>query len=185
MKRFLSCLLALLMLLATASAENWDSLDVLACFYPVGQADGDAFLQKVDVSRQEGNVRISQCELGYDGRVLISRYAIRRMDATAPMGEMDETLGLRLLTWEEAAAFDELGYGNGETGFWTDNFWINGQCIGMPMLSSNYVNGSETPGEIVHTDIWRLDLIGGELAGETEAAAHRRAPCAGDLCAPR
>ncbi len=166
MKRLIAILFALLLLTSAACAETWDSLAALAPYYPVGQADGDAFMQKVDVSRTEGKIEISQCELGYDGRSLISRYTIRLLDADAPFGEIDEQTGLRLITWEEAETFDALGYGNGETGFWTDNFWLNGKCTGMAAFSSNYVTGSENPGEIVHTDIWRLDRLGVTLEGD-------------------
>lgn len=168
MKRWMAILFALLLLASAASAETWDSFEALSVFYPISQADGDAFMQKVDAEATEGRIRIRQCELGYDGRSLISLYTIQLLDADAPFGEIDEETGLRLITWDEAETFDALGYGNGDTGYWTDNFWINGQCVGMAAFSSNYVNGSVNPGEIVHTDIWRLDHLGVTLSGECE-----------------
>ncbi len=185
MKRLMACLMAVMLLLTAACAETWDSFDALAPFYPIGQADGDAFMQKVNAEETEGRIRIRQCELGYDGRSLISRYTIQLLDADAPFGEIDEESGLRLITWEEAETFDALGYGNGETGFWTDNFWIDGQCVGMAAFSSNYVTGSENPGEIVHTDIWRLDHLGVTLSGECEVTLPIGARPARETYAPR
>ena len=46
-------------------------------------------------------------------------------------------------------------------GWWIDDFWIDGRPVGdMPDGSGQYVTGTGVPGELIETDIWRLDNAG-------------------------
>ena len=44
--------------------------------------------------------------------------------------------------------------------WWIDTIWINGKAMDIPNGSQSGMTGSDVPGELVVTDVWRLDNEG-------------------------
>ena len=81
------------------------------------------------------------------------------------MGQVSPKTGERLISDEELDLLSEYN-----VGWWVDAFWINGQPMEMAGDSGSNDRGSENPGEIIHTEYWRLDNIDVELSGKVEIA---------------
>ncbi|MGN0745781.1 MAG: hypothetical protein ACI4ML_03795, partial [Aristaeellaceae bacterium] len=112
------------------------------------------------------NVEITIREAAYDGRTLFLQYSYRMLDVDKPLGNTDEYGQLREgLTgdmWEQL--YDH------NVGWWIDHFWVNGQCMDMADNSGAVESGTNTPGEILRTEYWRLDNLGVTLSGQVEIA---------------
>ena len=151
--------LALVLILAAAAfaATQWHVFDEIAHMTGEGTpVNADSIMQK-ELHRETVNgVEISILEAGYDGRTLLLRYSFRMPDvenAFDPDGISDE---------------DGRILSDHHVGWWRDEIRFNGESMNMPDGSENYRNGSEVPGEIIETDLWRLDAEGVTLEGPTE-----------------
>ena len=109
-------------------------------------------------------VEITIEEAGYDGRTLFLQYSYRFPGIDEPLGTVSKH-GERMLTEDDMALFEQYNLGR-----WVDAFWINGQPMEMAGDSGSNDRGSENPGEIIHTEYWRLDNIDVELSGKVEIA---------------
>ncbi len=107
-----------------------------------------------------GDAEIRVLEAAYDGISLFVSYSIRDLKADKPMGVDDDPSGLRLLTEEDMEAASRLN-----VGWWVDTIWIDGQPVGMPSMSGGLDVGTETPGEIVYSMLYRLDQENVYLSG--------------------
>ena len=112
------------------------------------------------------NVEITIREAAYDGRTLFLQYSYRMLDVDKPLGATDEFGQL-----QEGLTGDmwELLYDH-NVGWWIDHFWVNGQCMDMANNSGAVESGTNTPGEILRTEYWRLDNLDVELSGQVEIA---------------
>ena len=151
--------LALILVLAAAAiaATQWHVFDftshLTGAEMPV---NADSIMRK-ELHRETVNgVEISILEAGYDGRTLLLQYSFRMTDVDQifdPDGISDEDS--RLLA-------------DRHVGWWRDEIRINGESVNMPDGSESFRTGSEVPGEIIETDIWRLEAEGVTLEGPTE-----------------
>ena len=67
------------------------------------------------------------------------------------------------LNEQEITAFDHA-----PVGWWTDNLWINGQNVDMPGLSGGETWAGDENGEIVVSEMYRLDQVEAGQVGEIE-----------------
>ena len=119
------------------------------------------------------NVEITVREAGYDGRTLLLQYSYRMLDVDTPYGvTAGEMFGDRLPEGMTADMIVEGLNGTAEedleahhVGWWIDAIWFNGKQMDMPNNSGSVVSGSTVPGEIIHTEYWRLDNEGFSLNG--------------------
>lgn len=109
-------------------------------------------------------VEITIEEAGYDGRTLFLQYSYRFPGIDEPLGTVSRH-GERMLTDDDMALFEQYNLC-----WWVDAFWINGQPMEMAANSGSNDRGSENPGEIIHTEYWRLDNIDVELSDKVEIA---------------
>ena len=99
-----------------------------------------------------GDAEVKVVEAAYDGISLFISYSIRDLNATEPMGVDDDPSGMRLLTQEDYDQMAALG-----VGWWVDHIWIDGKSVDMPNMSGGIDAGTETPGEILYSMLYRLD----------------------------
>ena len=112
-----------------------------------------AAITQTDLAYEKiGDAEIKVLEAAYDGISLFVSYSIRDLNAQSPMGVADDPSGMRLLTQEDMDAIAKLN-----VGWWVDTIWIDGQPVGMPSMSGGLDVGTETPGEIVYSMLYRLD----------------------------
>ena len=151
--------LALILVLAAAAvaATRWHVFDFTSHLTGEGTpVNADSLMQKELHQETVNGVEIKILEAGYDGRSLLLRYSFRMPDvdrAFDPDGISDDDS--RLLS-------------DRHVGWWKDEIRFNGEPMGMPGGSESYRTGSEVPGEIIETDLWRLDAEGVTLEGPTE-----------------
>lgn len=69
----------------------------------------------------------------------------------------------RMLNEQEITAFDHA-----PVGWWTDNLWLNGQNVDMPGLSGGETWAGDENGEIVVSEMHRLDQVGVFLSGDVQ-----------------
>lgn len=158
----LALLIALILATVAVAAFHWRVFDDLWLFRTTPQ-NADDLMHSMLHQETVNNVEITIEEAGYDGRSLFLRYSYRMPDVDTPLG-MYRT--------------GETGPGVGEedmrllsernVGWWIDNIWFNGKCMDMPGGSGGDTSGSETPGELIETQIWRLDKEGIFLDGKVE-----------------
>lgn len=156
---------ALLLSAAALAAVHWRVFDSLPQLLGIQPTGADRAMQG-DLHRETVNgVEITVREAGYDGRTLLLQYTYRMPGVAQPLGEVQEGSPLRLLTQQELQLPAEHG-----VGWWIDHFWVNGQCVDMAPGSGSVAHGSDSPGEIVQTEYWRLDHLALALEGELEIA---------------
>ena len=165
--------LALLLTLAAgpAAAESpWDLRSFLAEMTDLGCPESAAALiRPIGHTETVNGVEITIREALYDGRILLLQYSFRLPEAEKPLGvtaaEVYEDWlpeGMTPDTWVYGVAegAEEMPAEHG-VGWWIDDFWIDGRPVGdMPDGSGQYVTGTGVPGELIETDIWRLDNAG-------------------------
>jgi len=155
-RRTLAFVLVLALLLGTAAiaAYHWNVFDALSHLTGRNPENASQVMQASLAQTTVNGVEITVSEAGYDGRTLFLRYSYRLPDAEEAFGVYNKdgqlTEGL------PEGAEEQLRQYN--VGWWTDNFWIDGQNMDMFGGSSGVVSGSEVPGEIIHTEYWRLDV---------------------------
>lgn len=158
-------LVAALMLGTVAyAATQWgifDSLsDLLGSQPPTADSVMAANLHQETVNGVDITIR----EAGYDGKTLFLQYSYRINDVTEPWGTVDRDGRLALTD----ADFEQLDAH--QVGWWVDAFWVNGQAMDMASGSGAVDEAGAVPGEIIHTEYWRLDNIDVALAGKVEIA---------------
>lgn len=159
--RVLTYVLAAILLVAvTATAATLLKLNLFEMTIGTTPTNAGNFIQYDLASETIGNMEVSIKETAYDGMALYVAYSIRDMEATEPMGELDES-GSRTLTMED---YEEMEKRN--VGSWSDSIWVNTEYVSMPAMSSTIVMGSETPGEMMHYNMYRLDQANVFLMGD-------------------
>ena len=151
--------LALILVLAAAAvaATRWHVFDFTSHLTGEGTpVNADSLMQKELHQETVNGVEIKILEAGYDGRTLLLRYSFRMPDVD------------RAFDPEGISDADSRLLSDHHVGWWKDEIRFNGEPMGMPDGSENHRTGSETPGEIIETDLWRLDAEGVTLEGPTE-----------------
>ena len=151
--------LALILVLAAAAvaATRWHVFDFTSHLTGEGTpVNADSLMQKELHQETVNGVEIKILEAGYDGRSLLLRYSFRMPDVD------------RAFDPEGISDADSRLLSDHHVGWWKDEIRFNGEPMGMPDGSENHRTGSETPGEIIETDLWRLDAEGVKLEGPTE-----------------
>lgn len=153
-RRVLALALVIALLLGTAAyaVYRFTTFDVLS--FLTGESPVHANEVMAANLHQEtvNGVEITIREAGYDGRMLFIQYSYRLPDVSRVLSMEDESL-----------VFDR------GVGWWTDNFWINGVNMDMFAGSGSEITGG-APGEIIHTEYWRLDEGDVQLSGVAEIA---------------
>lgn len=146
------------------AATQWGIFGSLSEMLGMQPPTADSVMQG-DLHQETVNgVEITIEEAGYDGRTLFLQYSYRFPGIDEPLGTVSKH-GERMLTDDDMALFEQYNLG-----WWVDAFWINGQPMEMAGNSGSNDRGSENPGEIIHTEYWRLDNIDVELSGKVEIA---------------
>lgn len=146
------------------AATQWGIFGSLSEMLGMQPPTADSVMQG-DLHQETVNgVEITIEEAGYDGRTLFLQYSYRFPGIDEPLGTASKH-GERMLTEDDMALFEQYNLG-----WWVDAFWINGQPMEMAGDSGSNDRGSENPGEIIHTEYWRLDNIDVELSGKVEIA---------------
>ena len=146
------------------AATQWGIFGSLSEMLGMQPPTADSVMQG-DLHQETVNgVEITIEEAGYDGRTLFLQYSYRFPGIDEPLGTVSKH-GERMLTEDDMALFEQYNLG-----WWVDAFWINGQPMEMAGDSGSNDRGSENPGEIIHTEYWRLDNIDVELSGKVEIA---------------
>jgi hypothetical protein len=90
-------------------------------------------------------------------------YSVRERAATKPAGVYDETAKRWFADESSLPAMQR-----DNIGWWVDHIWINGKSIDMPNMSGGDTMGSETPGELLFYQMYRLDQENVYLNGKVE-----------------
>ena len=149
--------------LAVATTANPRLLEVFwgKDFEPSAQASAYIAHDLAEVETNGYRVRVE--EAVYDGMTLYVRYSIRDMSCDHLLGETNVDTGRRMLNEDEITAFDHA-----PVGWWTDNLWINGKNVDMPGLSGGETWAGDENGEIVVSEMYRLDQVGVFLSGNVQ-----------------
>ncbi len=147
------------------AATQWGIFGSLSEMLGTQPPTADSVMQGNLHTETVNGVEITIKEAGYDGRTLFLQYSYRLPGYDTPMGQISPKNGERLISDEELELLNEYN-----VGWWVDAFWVNGQPMDMASNSGSNDRGSEIPGEIVHTEYWRLDNLDVELTGNIEIA---------------
>ena len=158
---------------AFAAVTQWHLFDNLSFMTGADPKNADSVMQSDLYQSTVNNVEITVKEAGYDGRTLFLQYSYRMLDVDTPYGvTAAEVFGDQLPEGMAADTIVEGLKGNAEedleahhVGWWIDSLWFNGKEMNMPNNSGSVVSGSTVPGEIIHTEYWRLDNEGFSLDG--------------------
>lgn len=146
------------------AATQWGIFGSLSEMLGMQPPTADSVMQGNLHQETVNGVEITIEEAGYDGRTLFLQYSYRFPGIDEPLGTVSKH-GERMLTDDDMALFEQYNLG-----WWVDAFWINGQPMEMAGDSGSNDRGSENPGEIIHTEYWRLDNIDVELSSKVEIA---------------
>ena len=146
------------------AATQWGIFGSLSEMLGMQPPTADSVMQGNLHTETVNGVEITIEEAGYDGRTLFLQYSYRFPGIDEPLGTVSKH-GERMLTDDDMALFEQYNLG-----WWVDAFWINGQPMEMAGDSGSNDRGSVNPGEIIHTEYWRLDNIDVELSGKVEIA---------------
>ena len=155
---FRTAVLALALVMAVSAvalaATQWHLFDNIPHLTGDGTPkNADSVMQGNLYQETVNNVEITVKEAGYDGRTLFLQYSFRMLD-------VDKTFSKTELSEEDERMLFERG-----VGWWIDTIWINGKAMDIPNGSQSGMTGSDVPGELVVTDVWRLDNEGFSLNG--------------------
>lgn len=165
-KRTLGALIVLGIILLSLTAyalTQWRIFEQLADVVGSQVSEEAERLMQSNLHTQTINgVTISLTEAGYDGRTLLLQYSYIFPDMDAPLGTpaADGSIPLKCDAMDLMASYG--------VDWWTDQLWINGQAISMPGGSGSTDAASAVPGELIHTEYWRLDNEGIILDGRVE-----------------
>ncbi|MBR6571000.1 MAG: hypothetical protein IKK75_11170 [Clostridia bacterium] len=155
-RRVLALALTIALLLGTAAvaAYHWNVFDHFSHMTGASPKNADMVMHTDLLRTTVNGVEIAVTEAGYDGRILFLRYSYRLPEETRAFGLYDDqgllTEGVRFEAEELLSQYN--------VGWWTDNFWIDGQNMDMFGGSAGMTTGSDVPGEIIRTEYWRLDV---------------------------
>lgn len=163
-RRALTLALAAVMMLGAIAlaATHWNIFDTLH-WLGIQPPTADSVMQGKLCEDTVNGVKITVQEAGYDGRMLLLQYSYRFPGIDEQLGEVLGRKGVRFLTEEDEALFEQYGVGK-----WMDAFWINGQYMDIAGGSGGSVLPGQNPGEIVCTEYLRLDNIDVALNGVVE-----------------
>lgn len=155
MRRALALAAAIALLLATAAyaVYRFTTFDVLSFLTGQNPVNAGEIMSASLHQETVNGVDVTIREAGYDGRMLLIQYSYRLPDENPPMDPYEC----------ESMVFDR------GVGWWTDNFWIDGVNMDMFAGSGSELTGG-APGEVIHTEYWRLDEGNVKLSGEVEIA---------------
>lgn len=157
-KRTLGVLIVLGIMLLSLTAyalTQWRIFEQLADVVGSQVSEEAERLMQSNLHTQTINgVTISLTEAGYDGRTLLLQYSYIFPDMDEPLGTpaADGSIPLKCDAMELMASYG--------VDWWTDQLWIDGQAISMPGGSGSTDTASAVPGELIHTEYWRLDNEG-------------------------
>ena len=184
MSRKISLFLLALMVMTIAALpaafaeQEWHLFETIA-EYTEGEVPDSAaaVMQRIDHKETVNNVEITILEAGYDGRTLFLEYSFRMPDVDKPLGitagesygdELPEGMDPDKYIYGMTDDAEELLFSH-NVGWWVDGIWVNGKELGdMPDGSGQYMTGTGNPGELLETDVWRLDNVGVSLEGKTQ-----------------
>ena len=158
-KRALVVIVALSMMLMSLTAyalTKWGIFEQLSGL--VGNnisQEADELVQGNLHSETINGVEITVAEAIYDGRTLMLQYNYKFPGVIEAWGDH--------LPMDATEIMNQYG-----VDWWTDEFWINGQSVCMPNGSGSVDTGSAVPGELIHTEYWRLDNENVVLDGRVE-----------------
>lgn len=154
-------LAALLMLsVAVAAALGRNVID----FFTMGTApQSQGMIQKKLASASYDHCDITIREAAYDGMTLYILYAVQDRDAAEPLGTLDPYTGERYM---EASLTPGMEADN--VSWWRDGLWIDGVDTDVPGMSRWEYRGTDTPGEMLCYQLWRLDQLEVYLSGSVE-----------------
>lgn len=169
-------LMIMLMSLTSYALTQWKSFEQLADIVGDNVSEEAGELMQSNLHQQTiNNVEITIREAGYDGSTLLLQYSYRFPDIEEPLGmtakeyyqgNVPEGISPDSIVGEKYDALElMMSYG---VDWWTDEFWINGESVMMPSGSGSVDVGSTVPGEIIHTEYWRLDNENVNLDGIVE-----------------
>lgn len=165
-KRLLGLLIVLFIMLLSLTAyalTQWRIFDQLSDVVGRQVSEEAEQLMQSNLHTQTINgVEITLTEAGYDGRTLLLQYSYIFPDIAEPLGtaEADGSFPLKYDALELMSSYG--------VDWWRDEFWINGESVAVPGGSGSIDTGSSVPGEILHTEYWRLDNEGVSLDGTVE-----------------
>lgn len=164
-KRTLILVMAAILVIATAGIAAGLHFGLFETLLGTGRNNGEAFIQRdlAKVSFNECDVEVK--EAAYDGISLYLVYSIRERAATAPVGVYNEAAKRWIADESSLPAMER-----DNIGWWVDHIWIDGKSIDMPSMSSAEVTGSDTPGELLFYQMYRLDQEGVYLEDMVEIA---------------
>jgi len=155
----ITAIMIVAMTTAAFAATQWGVFDKLGFMLGELNPKADSVMQEVLHQETINGVEITIKEAGYDGKTLFIQYSYRMPDVEqAAASEVRSDVSV-----EDMMALDAY-----QVGWWIDHLWINGQCIDMPENSGSVVNTTSVPGELEHTEYWRLDNVDVDLSGEVE-----------------
>lgn len=172
----LIALMLMLMGLTAYALTQWNIFEHLSFIVGDHVPESANELMQSNLHQQTiNNVVITVQEAGYDGRTLFLQYSYRILDIDEPLGvTAKERYGSRLPADVNPDSFVSMKCDamalitKYNIDWWTDEFWINGESVMMPSGSGSIDTGSSVPGEIIHTEYWRLDNENIALDGVVE-----------------
>ncbi len=181
-KRFGILLLVLALAFGAGSAAAEDSLHSLRTTI-MEQIETDIsdsaaqLIQPIHYTETVNGVEITILEAAYDGRTLFLQYSFRLPGVDTPLGvtaaewfgeELPEGMDPDAYVYGLAEGAEEL-MDSSDVGWWCDEIWIDGTPLSdMPEGSGQYFSGTGVPGELIETDVWRLDNVGIFLEGKVK-----------------
>lgn len=160
-KAVLITMIAVMLVGAAAVASTLLKENVFGLILWSSPQNADTVIQ-YDLAKEsfdECDVEIRQA--AYDGVSLYIVYSIRERDAAGPLGDYEAETGLYYYGEQTFPAMDR-----DRIGWWTDQFWIDGKNVNMPGMSTGMIVGSDTPGELLFYEMFRLDQEGLYLDGK-------------------
>lgn len=151
-----------LLILSMAVAVAWGR-NVIDFFTMGNVTDSQRMIQKNLAHASFDHCDITIREAAYDGMSLYILYAVQDRDATQPLGMLDPYTGERYMQepYTPGMQADNVSW-------WIDGLWINGSEIDVPNMSVWNEFGTDTPGEMLCYQLWRLDQLGIYLDGQVE-----------------
>ena len=164
-RRTLAIVMAAMLVVTTAAIAAGLHYGMFDTLLGASRNNSEAFIQRnlAKASFNECDVEVK--EAAYDGIMLYLVYSIRERDAIKPAGVYKEAI--RRWYAEESNLPAML---RDNIGWWTDHIWINGKSVDMPNMSGFETMGSDTPGELLFYQRYRLDQENVYLDGKVEIA---------------
>jgi hypothetical protein len=162
-RRTLVIVMASVLVIATVAVAAGLHYGLFDTLLGAGRDNAEAFIQRnlAKVSFNECDVEVK--EAAYDGISLYLVYSVRERAALKPAGVYDETAKRWFADESSLPAMQR-----DNIGWWVDHIWINGKSIDMPNMSGGDTMGSETPGELLFYQMYRLDQENVYLNGKVE-----------------